>query len=622
MSTTELYLYNKTKRIYYKDVYEAWSQPIFASNNLATSDTIYRLTASHESTPAWHAFNGNSTTQDNCWWTKHGVTSIENPCWICLQSTRPLKLTKVAIHNEVSTPRNFKLGVLEASVNGVIWEKITDLEGFSAEVNTSVIKEFTMTKGFNFFRLYFTESFGTDGLSIQDITLYGTIYATTIEATAQDYDYYEDAPELKSLKLETAETLHYFKYKYIPWNKPGHPSLSSNTSDPQFKVSASSIYSSDFYVFNSFRNSSGANPWFAADSDTNPWYRIDLDRPIRITRVDMRNRSSQYGTGADKPYIFQARNYDTEEWVDLTPKTTAVSAGQGATWSFYPAALKGYRQYRWLFESKGGVSIGFPTFVWEEEVPVTCVESDKYDGYTIIPSELYTTGVTYPKKKYYKRGIEPNLRLRGTPTIIDGVYSNITANTASLLPGNSYSPGSQDWEWHFKVTIGTDTNSATIMCICNAGKGFTEATRYATRIYTYKNYFIFSVSKSGTAWDYLNETSPETNSAFPIQPNTSYWVKLIHKAGVYTLYVSLDGTHYIKYHSANLGYYMYNDNTAWIIGAWNNGSYVGNWQGDIDLKESYIKFGDTIIWRGTFPEECSEEEAEWSEWTNTDKPIN
>ena len=610
LATDTLFYSAKDKeRVYYKEMYSEWTQPVFNANNFNHVSGNFILTASHQANPAWYAFNA-SNTGNNCWWTNHGTTTETNSCWICFYSTKKMKFNSIQIKNETETPVNFKTGVLQGSQDGQTWVDLCALTG----QNTTALEmtfDFENDTGYYYYRCYFTEAFGA-GVAIQWIKFYGTQHTNTTVSTATDYDYYEDVPELKSLKLETAEALHYFKYKYIPWNKAGHPYLSSNTSDPQFKVSASSIYSSEFQVFYSFKNSSGANPWFAADSDTNPWYRIDLDRPIRITRVDMRNRSSQHGTGADKPYIFQARNYDTEEWVDLTPKTTAVSAGQGATWSFYPAALKGYRQYRWLFEAKGGVSIGFPTFVWEEEVPVTCVESDKYDGYTIIPSELYTTGVTYPEKKYYKRGLEPNiLRLdtAGTAVIENGIITNVNAASRLCLPKAPVNVKSYEIQIKFKTVAFNDgrlignykTNVRSPQIELPADITQDAATA-----------LWFGHPGASDAWTGLTLITK-------LEFDTDYWVRAIWTGTATQLWLSTDGINFnLEGSNTSTACYW----TEQFLFGVDVDAYAIDPNTRIDLKESYIKINNEIWWRGTFPEECSEEEAEWSELVNIGKPIN
>jgi hypothetical protein len=614
MLATDTLLYNAKERVYYKEVYSEWTQPIFNANNFNDVSGNYVLTASHQATPAWYAFNA-SDAADNCWWTKHGTPSETNFCWICFYSTKKMKFSSIKIKNETSSPVNFQTGVLQGSQDGQTWVDLCALTG----QNTTALEmtfDFENDTGYYYYRCYFTAAFGV-GVAIQWIKFYGTQHTDTMVSTATDYDYYEDVPVIKA--PETTKTINTFwKIKYKTWNY-ARPKLSNNTGNAELKVSASSQYNGDYAPYKSFASTSGAVPWISKDGATTAWYRMEFPRPFKITSVFMRNRSSKYDNGAAIRFVFQASN-DGTTWEDVTPTITNNVRGQGATWTFYTQALKGYKFYRFNLTKVGGayISIGFPTFYGEEEY----VDNGSPVDYSYIETvtETQKGAVTEPRLAYFKRGTEPNLRLRGTPNIVDGVFSSITAATASILPRNSYHPGTQEWEWGFKVTTGSDIVNQHL--ILQAAKGFAESTRFGTRLYVQNNYFVFCVSYNGTAWDYLYESAPAAVSAFPIQTNTTYWLKFHHKDGVYTLYVSTDGETYQLYHQKGLSTYMYNNNTAWVVGAYNNGSYTALWNGSIDLKEAYIKFGDEIVWRGTHPVECSEEEAEWSEWVNINKPIN
>lgn len=616
MLATDTLFYSTKERVYYKEIYSEWTQPVFNANNFNHASGNYVLTASHQKNPAWYAFNA-SDTGDNCWWTDHGVTSETNPCWISLYSTKKLKLNKIQLKNETKTPTNFKLGILQGSQDGKTWVDLCQLIGQDT-ISLEMTFEFENTVGYYYYRCYFTSQFGTgSGIGIQWIKFFGTQYTDTTVATVADYDFYQDRVVTKAPKIDKSLST-FWKVRYRTWSY-SRPVLSNNTGNSELKVSASSQYSGDFAPFKSFAKTSGDTPWISGDGASTAWYKLEFPRPFRITSVFMRNRSSAYDNGAAIQFIFQASD-DGTTWENVTPSILNTAKGQGATWTFYTNALKGYKFYRFNITRVAGayISIGFPVFYGEEEY----IDTGSYLDYSYIETTIknYNGAVTEPRLAYFKRGTEPNLRLRGTPNIVEGIFSDITAATAALLPRNSYHPGAQEWEWGFKVTTGSDIVNQHF--ILQAAKGFTEATRFGTRLYVQNNCFVFSVSYSGTAWDYLYESAPADVSAFLIQTNTTYWLKLHHKDGIYTLYVSEDGKHYIQYHRAGLGKYMYNDNTAWVLGAYNNGSYINTWNGSIDLKEAYIKFGDEIVWRGIHPVECSEEEAEWSEWVNVDKPVN
>lgn len=155
--------------------YGAWTQPIFSSN----TNGGLTLSASHESGPAWYAFNGDKTTNDNCWWTNHGVTSTSNPCWIQLKSTIKLKLNQVVIRNEHNTPENFKTAYLQVSNDGSSWTNVVTISGTNTGGYETTVN-FAVSDGYYYYRLYFTESYSSGGVSIQTITFSGTAQNTLI----------------------------------------------------------------------------------------------------------------------------------------------------------------------------------------------------------------------------------------------------------------------------------------------------------------------------------------------------------------------------------------------------------------------------------------------------------
>lgn len=163
--------------------YGAWTQPIFSSN----TNGGLTLSASHESLPAWYAFNGDKTTNDNCWWTNHGVTSTSNPCWIQLKSTIKLKLNQVVIRNEHNTPENFKTAYLQVSNDGSSWTNVVTISGTNTGGYETTVN-FTVSDGYYYYRLYFTESYSSGGVSIQTITFSGTAQNTlTLKAGSKVY---------------------------------------------------------------------------------------------------------------------------------------------------------------------------------------------------------------------------------------------------------------------------------------------------------------------------------------------------------------------------------------------------------------------------------------------------
>ena len=161
-----------------------WVQPLFTSNDLRVSgEEHYWLTASHG--VPWVAFNG-STVGDNAWWSNHGVTTAEAPCWIAFHSDFPIYFTKAIHMNETLTPSSFKTGYLQVSKDGNNWLNVCELH--NPNNNTGAILETVIDwdntidhishedalNGFCHIRYYFVESWGTGGVSIQTLTFEGT----------------------------------------------------------------------------------------------------------------------------------------------------------------------------------------------------------------------------------------------------------------------------------------------------------------------------------------------------------------------------------------------------------------------------------------------------------------
>lgn len=240
--------------------YGAWTQPTFSSN----TNGGLTLSASHEAQPAWYAFNGNKTTNDNCWWTNHGVTSTSNPCWIQLKSTTKLKLNQVVIRNEHQTPENFKTAYLQVSNNGSSWTNVATISGTNTGSYETTVN-FTVSDGYYYYRLYFTESYSTSGVSIQTLTFSGTAQNTlTLKKGSKVY-------------VPNGWTSYkYYKATYGSWTRPNLTSNTSNTSftlaDP--KLSGGTL-SGTTMTWGSSAVTRFTDVWKSFDSDTSSYFTIN-----------------------------------------------------------------------------------------------------------------------------------------------------------------------------------------------------------------------------------------------------------------------------------------------------------------------------------------------------------
>lgn len=169
-----------------------FKQPIFSSSRYrAFGGAVYTVTASHEAQAGWRALK-DSLVANEGWWTNHGVTSEENPCWWQFHSTVALVPSKITIMNENSAPENFQTGMLQVSQDGSTWKTIHNIQGVDSPetgagnpggivtVNidwSNTVDVFTSDEinlGFNYIRLYFTASYSSAGVSIQQIHIDGT----------------------------------------------------------------------------------------------------------------------------------------------------------------------------------------------------------------------------------------------------------------------------------------------------------------------------------------------------------------------------------------------------------------------------------------------------------------
>lgn len=214
-----------------------------------------------------------------------------------------------------------------------------------------------------------------------------------------------------------------------------------------------------------------------------------------------------------------------------------------------------------------------------------------HDGtaYSIAYNELLSeyNAATEIEYKY-------NINTVGSLTNNNGVLSNFSTSNYAKFP-SSFQPGSNSWEMVLKVTTGTISSSW--QHILAFQKGLTNAERYATRIsVTSNNKFGLALSYNGTAWDVVGETTGQ--GTYTVQANTTYYLKLEYTGSAYKLYYSLDGETYIQDVNISSSTPIYNSNTAFLLGIWNNSNYTEPFLGSIDLKESYININNQRWWTG------------------------
>lgn len=161
----------------YKYEYKNWTQPVFSSNELTENGVWYKLTVSAGESTAWKAFDGDTTTNQQCWWTGKVSVTESNPAWIQLECDYKLKLTSVDIMNEKYQPENPKTGFIQVSDDGMNWKNVGTFTGTNSSSYVTTVP-LTVTEGYRFYRVYFTATWG-EGVSLQEITYTGQIATET-----------------------------------------------------------------------------------------------------------------------------------------------------------------------------------------------------------------------------------------------------------------------------------------------------------------------------------------------------------------------------------------------------------------------------------------------------------
>lgn len=148
----------------------AWTNPAMSS----ASQDGYVITYSNSSTASgaasWKAFDKNTTTSENCWYTG----SVSMPQWIMLECPEPVRLTSCMIMNELATPANFKSGYVQGSNDGSSFDTLYTITNRPNTTGYSETYTFGNTTYYKYLRVYFTESHGS-GLSIQEIEFKGFV---------------------------------------------------------------------------------------------------------------------------------------------------------------------------------------------------------------------------------------------------------------------------------------------------------------------------------------------------------------------------------------------------------------------------------------------------------------
>lgn len=132
--------------------------------------------SAHEEDPAYYAFDGDTTTEERCWWTGEvGQITPQNPAWITYYFPQAIVPTQVKIYNELASPCNIKNAVIQGSNDNSNWTDlytITNSPDTTGYVNTCNIET---NNSYKYFRVYITDGYDAQyGVSIQEIEIFAT----------------------------------------------------------------------------------------------------------------------------------------------------------------------------------------------------------------------------------------------------------------------------------------------------------------------------------------------------------------------------------------------------------------------------------------------------------------
>lgn len=548
-----------------EDVYEDWKQPVFANYYHYKDGVSYLLKASHNSQPAWWGFNDNRTTNDNCWWTNHGATSETTPVWIQLQSTKKLKLNSVSIMNEIYTNQDFKKCTLQVSNNEIDWEDIATIEGTNT-AGYETTKEFTVSEGYYFYRLYFTEAFSTAGISIQNIEFKGEILKE-LEGTKADSDFYKDDFQLydfivpkktyyrygDELDVTTAGTFAKIekgiagtfangRYLIIPEAFPEY-----DTFEIVYKWNIKSIgdvriqgTTADFKFIHIAIATDGSIKWFISSngSSWNVASQLTSGKAIPLN-TDLWIKQEFDGTKYTLSTSLDGINYEEYTSVESTAKAVSGTITLGQL---------GYSN------SIGGVDGSI----------------DLSQSYININGERWWSGDSYTRIGSW----------------IDGTHIQGFTGANYMYINKTFNPTDMPWEWNVKLTLGSNASVTDYLFGCRYISG-----RYGLLFGTYQSRFACWISSNGSSWNIVEAGK----GSLALEPNKTYYVKIGWNGVEYFIDVSDDGVTYTRdYTKASTAWLHFSD--IYIGTAW---SLADPFDGSIDLRETNVKIKGKTWWNGT-----------------------
>lgn len=185
------------------------------------------------------------------------------------------------------------------------------------------------------------------------------------------------------------------------------------------------------------------------------------------------------------------------------------------------------------------------------------------------------TSVWHPSKELkYKK----HFNIVGTPNIENGILSNLSTSNYIISDINALDMSVLPYELNFKFTTGNNVNAQQIMF--EGENGFNDG----LRMQIYQNHIRASLNVGGS-W-IKNDPGYVT-----IQPNTTYWYKVLVTESQYVCTISTDGIEYVSD-------MIFNTTSCpspkkYIIGNGETSPMLGT----IDLNETYILRNGKMYWK-------------------------
>ena len=178
------------------------------------------------------------------------------------------------------------------------------------------------------------------------------------------------------------------------------------------------------------------------------------------------------------------------------------------------------------------------------------------------------------------------------PYLLSGA-SYISSTSNQLINNDNsdfvFAPSNNDWEICIKFNMSSlKNNSALIGCAYRNDYWCTPSIEYMTQ----NDGLWFGISTNGTSWTFSGVTGQ-------IDSEKDYWVKLSYSSSNgYKLCLSENGIDYeIRYETSVTDVQYQNESRSimQLFNVANSNNHLASTT-EIDLRETYVKFGDEIVW--------------------------